>query len=177
MVPELMSTTQYRDKLNKTVLVASRDNLRRWLARLKKLHGNPHYVAIGMAVGVFVAITPTIPFHTIIAVCLSFILRGSKAAAAIGVWFSNPLTIPIFYIASFKTGAVLFGTSRAAYITGESVTETVKLGLDVAIASIAGGIILGILPAIATYFITRKIMQKLRFRKKSIPNSFCNSKL
>jgi uncharacterized protein (DUF2062 family) len=172
-----MRQAQSQVKTNTTVLVKSRDRFRQWLTRIKELHGDPHYVAIGMAIGVFVSITPTIPFHTIIAVCLSLIFRGSKAAAAIGVWFSNPLTIPILYFASFKTGALLFGASKAVSTTGESLTELLKLGVDVTIASVSGGIILGVLPGIATYFITRKIMQKLRSRKKSIPNNFCNSQL
>ena len=71
---------------------------RRSLARIKELNGDPHYVALGMAIGVFVGVTPTIPFHTALALGLSFIFRGSKAAAAIGVWFSNPITIPFFLL-------------------------------------------------------------------------------
>ena len=170
-----MRQAQSQVKTNTTELVESRGRFRQWITRIKELHGDPHYVATGMAIGVFVSITPTIPFQSIIAVCLSFIFRGSKAAAAIGVWFCNPLTIPILYFASFKTGVLLFGASNTVSITGGSLTELLELGLDVTIASVSGGLVLGILPGIATYFITRKIMQKLRSRKKSIPNNFCNS--
>ncbi len=38
-------------------------NFREFFEHAKKLQGDPHYVAMGMAIGVFVAITPTIPFH------------------------------------------------------------------------------------------------------------------
>jgi uncharacterized protein (DUF2062 family) len=31
--------------------------------RIKSLQGDPHYVAVGMAAGVLVVFTPTIPFH------------------------------------------------------------------------------------------------------------------
>ncbi|MGD8761277.1 MAG: DUF2062 domain-containing protein [Desulfobacteraceae bacterium] len=158
-----MRQSQSQVKTNTTELVESCGRFRQWITRIKELHGDPHYVATGMAIGVFVSITPTIPFHTIVAVCLSLIFRGSKAAAAIGVWFSNPLTIPILYFASFKTGVLLFGASNTVSIRGGSLTELLELGLDVTIASISGGIILGILPGIATYFITRKIIQKLRY--------------
>jgi uncharacterized protein (DUF2062 family) len=172
-----MRHAQRQIKTNTTVFVKSRDRLIQWITRVKELHGNPHYVAVGMAIGVFVAITPTIPFQSIIAVCLAFIFRGSKAAAAIGVWLSNPLTIPILYFASFKTGVLLFGASKTVSITGESLSELFKLGLNVTIATVSGGLVLGILPGITTYFITRKIMKKLRSRKKSIANNFCNSRL
>ena len=73
-----------------------REKIQHLITRFKQLNGDPHYVALGMAIGVFISVTPTIPFHTVIALALAFILRGSKAAAAIGVWFSNPVTIPFF---------------------------------------------------------------------------------
>ena len=82
-------------------------NYKDFVERFKKLQGEPPYIAMGMAVGVFVSITPTIPFHTVIAIALAFILRGSKPAAAIGVWFCNPVTLPLFYLASYKTGMFL----------------------------------------------------------------------
>ena len=40
-------------------------------------------MAMGTAVGVFVAFTPTIPFHTILTIALAFVFRGSKPAALI----------------------------------------------------------------------------------------------
>ena len=170
-----MRPAESQNKTKTAALIRSRERLLHWIARVKELHGDPHYVAIGMAIGVFISITPTMPFQSIIAVGLSFILRGSKAAAAIGVWFSNPLTIPMLYFASFKTGVLLFGGSSTVNIADGSLTELLKLGIEVTIASISGGLVLGILPGIATYFITRKIMQKIRSHKQSIQDNSCNS--
>ena len=140
-------------------------NLREFVKRIKKLEGDPHYIAMGMAIGVFVGITPTMPFHTVVAVALAFILRGSKAAAALGVWFCNPITAPFFYLGSYKTGMFIFGNSVPFDVKYESILELLKLGMDVTMAMIAGGVILGILPGIAAYFITRKIMTTIRSRK------------
>ena len=142
-------------------------NIREFIDRVKNLEGDPHYVAMGMAIGVFIGITPTIPFHTLIAVALAFILRGSKAAAALGVWFCNPITAPIFYWGSYKTGMYLLGNSVPFDIKYESILKLLELGLDVTIAMVAGGVILGILPGIASYFITRKIITTLRLRRAS----------
>jgi uncharacterized protein (DUF2062 family) len=140
-------------------------NLRKFVKRIKKLEGDPHYIAMGMAIGVFVSITPTMPFHTVIAVALAFILRGSKAAAALGVWFCNPITAPFFYLGSYKTGMFILGHSAPFDVKYESVLELIKLGTDVTMAMIVGGIILGILPGIAAYFITRNIVTRIRSRK------------
>jgi uncharacterized protein (DUF2062 family) len=142
-------------------------NIREFVQRVKNLEGDPHYVAMGMAIGVFIGITPTIPFHTVLAVALAFILRGSKAAAALGVWFSNPVTAPFFYWGSYKVGMYFLGNPVPFDIKYESVLELLDLGMDVTIAMIAGGVILGILPGIASYFITRKIITSIRLRRKS----------
>ena len=144
-----------------------REKIRQFITRFKQLNGDPHYVALGMAIGVFISVTPTIPFHTAIALALAFILRGSKTAAAIGVWFSNPITIPLFYMGSYDVGMSILGNSAPFNVEYESIIELLKLGADVTIAMITGGVILGILPAIATYFITRRIFIKIRSRKKS----------
>ncbi len=144
-----------------------REKIQHLITRFKQLNGDPHYVALGMAIGVFISVTPTIPFHTVIALALAFILRGSKAAAAIGVWFSNPITIPFFYKGSYDLGISILGNSAPFSTEYESILELLKLGADVTISMITGGVILGILPAIAAYFITRRIFIKLRLRKKS----------
>jgi uncharacterized protein (DUF2062 family) len=143
----------------------SKYNLSEFVDRVKNLKGDPHYVAMGMAIGVFIGITPTMPFHTVLAVALAFILRGSKVAAALGVWFCNPVTAPVFYWGSYKAGMYLLGNPAPFDVKYESVLELLDLGMDVTIAMIAGGVILGILPGIASYFITRKIITTVRLRK------------
>ena len=142
-------------------------NIREFIERVKTLQGDPHYIAVGMAIGVFIGITPTIPFHTVIAIALAFIFRGSKAAAALGVWFCNPVTAPFFYLGSYKVGMFILGNPVPFNIKYESILELVKLGTDVTIAMIMGGVILGILPGIVAYFITRKILTTIRLRRMS----------
>lgn len=142
-------------------------SIKEYVERVKNLEGDPHFVAMGMAIGVFIGITPTIPFHTILAIALAFIFRGSKAAAALGVWFSNPITAPIFYEGSYKVGMYLFGNKASFDLKYKSILELLNLGLDITVAMIAGGVILGILPAVASYFITRKIFTPMRSRLES----------
>lgn len=143
-----------------------KERLRLFLIRLRDLQGEPRYVAMGMAIGVFVAVTPTIPFHTIIALGMAFILKGSKPAAVIGVWFSNPLTIPPLYYGSFKLGSLLLREPLPDDINFESIPELLDLGLDVTLAMLIGGVLLGIIPAVIAYFVTFKVVVKLRERAR-----------
>jgi hypothetical protein len=132
--------------------------LQEFIASFKQLQGNPHYVALGMAVGIFVSLTPSFPFQTAIAVPLAFVLRGSKRAAAIGVWLSNPVTLPLCYLASYKTGMLIIGNASSFDGQCRSISELIKMGLDVTCAMIIGGALLGLLAGTAAYAITHKMV-------------------
>jgi len=146
--------------------VPLKERFKQFLVHIKKLQGEPRYIAMGMAIGVFVAITPTIPFHTIIAIGLAFILKGSKPAAIIGVWVSNPVTIPVFYYACFKVGTLFLNDPIPYDIHFESIHELLNLGLDVTVAMLIRGVLLGIIPALIAYFITYRFISKLRERAR-----------
>jgi uncharacterized protein (DUF2062 family) len=164
-----MMETKENYTSRKKVTWLQKHNLREFIKRAKTLEGDPHYVAMGMAVGVFVSLTPTIPFHTVIAVALAFALKGSKPAAVIGVWFCNPITAPFFYLGCYQVGMLILDkpiSFDAKYIT---IQELMKMGWDVTAAMMIGGVILGIIPGIVAYFITRHIFTKIRMRKKRDP--------
>ena len=150
--------------------------IEQWTNRVKNFSGDPHFVAMGMAIGVFVAATPTMPFQTAIAIAFAYVLRSSKAAAAIGVWLSNPITFPVFYLASYKLGTLFFGIS-ASYEAGGKPVHILKLGADITIAALTGGIVIGLCLATATYFITRKIYTKFRPCGRLNQNGACESRL
>lgn len=141
-----------------------------FIDHIKQLKGDPHYIAMGMSIGIFIGITPTFPFHTIIAIALAYTLRASKAAAAIGVWIGNPLTIPVIYLGSYKTGALILGTSLPYDAKFTTFTELTKLGLKATIALLTGGVIIAIPFAAASYFITRRLVKKFRSRRRLLVN-------
>jgi uncharacterized protein (DUF2062 family) len=132
--------------------------------KIRTLRGDPHYIALGMAVGVFTGITPTVPFQTVIAVTLAYLLKASKSAAVIGTLTANPLTLPIYYVGSYNIATSLLGCSIPGDIQFSSVSELLALGRDVTLAMITGGVLLGLVPAMATYLITRRFFQTIRAR-------------
>lgn len=144
-----------------------RERLYLFIKHFKELNGNPHYIALGMAIGIFVSFTPTIPFHMVLGVMIAFILRGSKSAAAIGVWASNPVTIPVFYYTEFKMGCLVLGRSIPFNAKYESITSLLKLGWDVTLVMMAGGVVLGIVFGVITYFVTRRIARAVRDKKQA----------
>lgn len=142
-----------------------RHRYRRLVAGLKNFNGNPRDIALGMAIGVFISATPFFPFHTSIAIVLAFLLKGSRIAAAAGVWVSNPVTLPFFYITTYKTGAFFLGITSPVDLSGQSFSELLNLGVDISRAMILGGIIIGFILSLAAYFATLRIIEIFKNRR------------
>lgn len=136
--------------------------IKNWLAECRKLNGDPRYIGRGMAIGIFVSLTPFFPFHTAIAVTLSILLRGSKRAAAIGVWLSNPLTIPLCYFIIYKVGIFILGMDSAYNPHWKTFSDIVAMGIDIVYAMIIGGAVLGTALAIPTYYVTKRIFKRIQ---------------
>ncbi len=66
---------------------------------------SPRQIAGGVAVGIFVAFTPTIGFQMIIAAVVTTVMRLSRWPALVAVYISNPITLVPMY-----TGLYFFGT-------------------------------------------------------------------
>jgi uncharacterized protein len=69
----------------------------------------PRSVALGVAVGVFVAILPIPGLQLLAAASLAWLIRGHRGAAALATFAANPVTYPLFWLASYVTGATLLG--------------------------------------------------------------------
>lgn len=77
----------------------------------KVLHADdpPHRLALGIAVGMFVTITPLIGFQMMLSVFLAWMLRANKLVGIPLVWISNPFTIIPIYYPCYRLGCALLG--------------------------------------------------------------------
>jgi uncharacterized protein len=84
---------------------------RYYYLRFLRLQDHPHVLARGVAIGLFIGGTPTMPFHTVLTLLLAVILRGSKLAALIaGFVITNPLTVFPIYFLCWWLGSLLTGS-------------------------------------------------------------------
>jgi uncharacterized protein len=136
-----------------------------WLIFLR-LQEDPRKLAWGMALGVFIGITPTIPFHTVVVLSLAALFRVSPVAAFIGIQIGNPLTVVPIYIACYKVGQFLLYRGQPLVFPE---TSSFKAWLDVlwqgGVALQVGGVILATPPAIVSYFLTLWFVQRYRRNK------------
>lgn len=69
---------------------------------------NRHSVAAGIAVGLFVAMIPILPFQSLLALLLAIILRANLPIAFLASWVSNPLTLlPLAYFTYYLGASIL----------------------------------------------------------------------
>lgn len=136
-----------------------------WLKFLR-LQEDPRKLAGGMALGVFIGITPTIPFHLVGALALSALLRVSPVTAVIGIQVGNPLTVVPIYLASYKVGQfLLYRGKPLVFPETFSFSAWLQVLWQGGLALQAGGIIIAIPPALVAYFLTLWIVQRYHRRK------------
>jgi len=139
-------------------------SLKKAYTRFLKIRGNPRDIALGFALGLFIAMTPTMGFQMAIAVFFAALLKWNKISAIAGVWVTNPLTAWFIYSFSYYIGSRIYGLKKLHTIP-EAVDSTViyKFFLkapEVFIALIIGGIILGIPLALIGYYFSHSVIKK-----------------
>ena len=136
-----------------------------WL-KLLRLQEDPRRIAGGMALGIFIGITPTIPFHTVASIALATLIGVSPIAAFIGIQIGNPLTIIPIYIACYKVGQfLLYKGTPLVFPETYSFEAWLEVLWQGGLALQVGGVVLALPPAIASYFLTLWVVQRYRRRK------------
>lgn len=84
--------------------------LRNALRRLLTLDDPPERTALAFSTGVFIAFSPFLGLHTILATVLAFLFRFNKIAIYTGTFINNPfLTLVPIIVASYAVGAFVLG--------------------------------------------------------------------
>jgi len=157
--------------------------LKYYFIRFKRLQGNPRALAGGTAIGVFVGLTPTIPFHTLLIICLSLPTRTSTLAGIIISWIvCNPFTyLPIYYLSAVVGNKItpyelnlksVQATLEQAMAGGgiqDSLTILLKSGYQTLVVMGVGGVCLALPFAILSYYLALSFfrqIEKKRARKR-----------
>lgn len=80
------------------------------LRRILMLDDTPHSIAMGVAIGMFIGITPTVGLQMLLVMILAAVtarlFRFNRIAALLTVYVSNPITtVPIYYF-NYKVGTL-----------------------------------------------------------------------
>lgn len=145
---------------------------RRFYRRLLELKENPVAVAKGLALGVFAGCFPLFGFQTFIGIILAALFKGSRVAAAIGTWISNPITYIPLFVLNFKVGKLLLGinTISSQDVNLESLSSLMESGYIFVATLLVGCFAVGLILSIASYFLSLYIFRRLKRNKNNFDN-------
>ena len=136
----------------------------------------PHELALGVALAMFVMFTPTVGIQMIITFFLAWLFRANKAVGIPVVWISNPLTfVPIFYPA-YLIGCWLLRQPHISVEWWQGLSHPPAGWLarieyywshfvDIAAPLWLGGLILGTLIGVPTYYLLYFVIRSYRLRR------------
>lgn len=136
--------------------------------QLMRISGSPHAVAAGAAAGIFAAFSPLFGFHYLIAGAVAYVLGGSIIASAAVTTLANPLTLPLFWAASYEVGR-LFIPGGHHFSARELIEQHSWAALEPFLEPLLiGSVALGALLGAVTYFIVRSLMTVHHDRKLAL---------
>lgn len=149
--------------------------LRGALRRLLALDDPPERTAFAFSVGVFIAFSPFLGLHTIMATALAFFFRFNKVAIYTGTFINNPfLTLVPIIIASYGVGAFVLGRPlalpeeglrllREPHLTDSAYWRALWAGWSELLLPFAlGGTLLSVVCSLAAYPVTLRFLRARR---------------
>ena len=148
---------------------------RKVLKSLLALDDSPHAIALGIGVGMFVGLTPTVGVQTIIVVSLAALTRRfcyfNVGAACATTYVSNPVTMVPMYYGWYRLGA-LFVPGYEADVDFDPLvnaetwsawwTAMVALSTSIGIPMMVGSLLTAVPGGVLAYGFARRMIRKLR---------------
>ena len=154
--------------------------LSRMLRSIVTLHGSPKAIALGTAIGVFIAFTPTVGFQMLLGAFVATLVSASRPAAMIPALITNPVTIPPIYAFTYWLGKFFWSgpavgevyhrlmaamknlTKLTWYSFHDQFLEFLRIGVDVFVPMMIGGVIVGAICAAVAYPVVLRSVTKSR---------------
>ena len=143
--------------------------------RLLAIDDPPERTALAFSIGVFIAFSPFLGLHTIMATALAFLFRFNKIAIYAGTFVNNPfLTLVPIILASYAIGAFVTGRPLALPSEGVNLLKHPHLfsgdywrqlfvhSRDVLLPFAIGGMALSVVCSLIAYPITLKLLRAHR---------------
>jgi len=150
--------------------------------RFLTLQGTPREIALGFSLGLFVGMSPFMMCHTIMAVSIASLLKWNRIGAAVGVFITNPVTAPFFFIITFRVGGMVTPDASArldlpATFSVDTLTTLIQEGPEILWILTVGGVVTGIPIAMAGYILAYGLVllvrRRHRIRESDPPQGRC----
>lgn len=139
------------------------NSLKKWVQKLITFNNAPREIALGIAIGVFIGITPLYGFHTLLVILVAmFIPRTNKIAILAGSNISIPITAPFISWAGYSIGRLILGAEYSDIHPSALKNITYADISHILYPLFLGSLILGLISSILIYLIALKIIEKVR---------------
>jgi len=147
--------------------------------RLLAIDDPPERTALAFSIGVFIAFSPFLGLHTIVATALAFLFRFNKIAIYTGTFINNPfLTLVPIIIASYAIGAFILGRPLRIPNEGLELLKSprifsgdyyrqlfVQSWSNIVWPFSVGGMVLSVICSLLAYPLTLRALRAYRDRK------------
>ncbi len=153
----------------------------RWLVRLRS---SPKAIAGGLALGTFLAMTPTVGIQIVLALFLATVINVNRGATIPPLWISNPLTVAPIYTLNYWLGAKFIGGPPVAEVSSllvsfsktlarldlwdmkEQFYSILHMGKEILLPLLLGSCITGCIAAVLVYAASLRLLRVL-LRKRA----------
>lgn len=139
--------------------------LKRAVGELLHLQDTPHRIALAFGLGIWIAFSPLLGLHTLMALGIAFAFRLSRAAILIGCYVNNPWTLAPLFLAGTLVGCRLLGVSTEGLATIDWDQHGLAFYTDLLAhlrpylwPYIVGNTLLGVGFGLLSYFVLRTIL-------------------
>ncbi len=131
--------------------------------KLIRIKDFPESVAIGLAWGASVSVTPLLGLHLIICYTGTWLMRGNMIAATVGTVIGNPWTFPFFFYLDYKIGILFYFKEMSNYEF--TISFLINNFDNLFFPTLIGSIPLSIIVWFLTFFFTKKVLSKRYYGK------------
>ncbi|MFY9252112.1 MAG: DUF2062 domain-containing protein [Fuerstiella sp.] len=146
------------------------------------LDDSPHSIALGVSIGIFVGLTPSVGIQTVLILAVVFLTRPffyfNGTAAMASTYISNPLTMAPLYYFWYRLGAWFFpGYSKTVDLSPLTTAQglsgwwnaTCELAMQVGWPMLTGAMMTAPVGAAIAYPLTRMLVGWFRHSGESMP--------
>jgi uncharacterized protein (DUF2062 family) len=132
--------------------IIKRKSVRELIRRVLLSDDSPQQIAFGVAIGVYLACSPFLGFHTVAALTLALIFRVSRLAAVLGTLINNPFTMAFLYLFELKVGSHLLGLHlKLPEHVWKNPVGLFSLGEKAFLSIIVGFLVVGLFASIVAF--------------------------
>ncbi|MCA8999601.1 MAG: DUF2062 domain-containing protein [Planctomycetaceae bacterium] len=152
---------------------------RQWVRAILMLDDTPHSIALGTAIGIFVAFTPTVGVQMVLVMLIAFLtsrlFHFNRVAGLIAVYLSNPFTMVPIYWFNYRLGTMFLKETVSQeefarlfqYTTFSEWQRSLRaIFFTVGTPLLIGSLLVGLFFGLLSYLVIRRLTERVQAHRR-----------